>query len=221
MTLHGWIGAARRAWAVLVLGLVATAFAAYFIVSAPGVYWSRTDVLMVRPVNDARNGLATTPQATIRFAGLIQREIAGGPSDIDTVSDEVRIVDLGIRSGTLVRLPNDGNQYANNFNKALLDVQAAGPSEAVVRAEMTALIARINRVVVERQTAMGVPMTVQVRTRSSPTEVQVFHDVGSKKWGLVATIGLGLSLTFAAVVLVEIRRVRRLPTSAATAAVTA
>jgi hypothetical protein len=213
VTLVGLLVAARRAWAVLLLGLVATAIAAYAIVAAPGVYWSRTDVFMVRPVSDVPNGLASTPQGTIRFAGLIQREIAGGSSDIDTVSDRVRIVDFGIRSGTLVRLPNDGNQYANNFNKALLDVQVAGPTEAVVRARMTDLIARINRVVAERQTAMGVPPEVQVRTRSSPTEVQVFHEVGSRKRALVATVGLGMSLTWAAVVLAEVRRVRRSATA--------
>lgn len=211
MTLFGLLVAARRAWVVVVLGLVATGFAAYSIATSPGVYWSRADVLMVRPVSDVPNVLASTPEGTIRFAGLIQREVAGGPSDIDTVSYRVRIVDFGIRSGTLVRLPNDGNQYANNFNKALLDVQAAGATEESVRAQMTAVIAQINTVVERRQSAMGVPPEVQVRTRTSPTELQVFHGVGSTKRGLVATVVFGLCLTWGAVIMVEARYERRLP----------
>jgi hypothetical protein len=203
------LGAARRSWLVLALGVAATAVAAYLIATAPGVYWSRSDVFLVRPVSDVPNGLASTPEGTIRFASIIQRELAGGPSDLDVVSDRVRIVDIGIRSGTLVRLPNDGNQYANNFNKATLDLQVAGPTEAKVTADMTALINRVTSIVTSRQQALGVPADLQVRTRISPTTVQVFHERGSGKRALVATVALGMSLTFGAVVLNESRRARR------------
>lgn len=208
MTVVGLLQAARREWVALFIGLGLTAAALVSVAFQGGMYWSRSDVYMLRPVGAGPNGLASTPQAAIRFAGLVQREITGGPAETDTVADRVRIVDVGIRDGYLVRLPNDGNQYGNNFNRALLDVQVSGPTEAVVRRRMDALLEEIRVKVTQRQARMGVPIDSQIRARPTPRAIQVFHEAGEPKRALAGTLTLGLGLTWAVIVLTAARRAR-------------
>jgi hypothetical protein len=208
VTVRELIHAARREWLVLAVGLMLTAFASYAVVTQPGTYWSRSDVLIILPANSDTNVLAHTSDATIRFAGVIQRELSGGPSDVDTVSDDVRIVDLGIRDGALVRLPNDGNQYANNFTKALLNVQVAGPSEAEVAGRMSGLVERIKQIVAQTQDAAAVPESWRVRVQASPAQVQVVHEQGRPSRAFAVTWILGMAVTWAGVVLRSTQRTR-------------
>jgi hypothetical protein len=199
----------RRVWIVLLIGCFFTALAVVVIGKHPGVYWSRVDLIFLRPTGDSANPLAATPLGTIRMASIIQREMSGGPSETDAVSDAVNLVSQGVTDGWSVRLPNDGNQYANNFNKAYLDVQVAGPTEAVVRQRMNDLLGRISGVLATRQA--GVAADSQVRLSQSPTQVQVLFDRGAPKRALAATLLLGLGITIGLCVLYDthVRRGRR------------
>ncbi len=191
----------RRVWVVLVIGCFFTAVAVAMVGKHPGVYWSRVDLIFLRPTGDTANPLAAAPLGTIRMASIIQRELSGGPSETDTVSDAVNLVSQGVTDGWSVRLPNDGNQYASNFNKAYLDVQVAGPSEAAVRQRMTDLLGRIAGVLSTRQE--GVAPESQVRLSQSPAEIPVFFDRGAPKRALAVTLLLGLGITIGLCVLYD------------------
>lgn len=204
----------RRVWVILLIGCAFTGGALVLVGGHPGVYWSRVDLILLRPPNGAANALAPTPLGTIRLASVIQREMTGGPSETDTVSDAVNLVSQGITNGWSVRLPNDGNQYANNFNKAYLDVQVAGPTEAEVHQRMTELLNRIAGVLAARQS--GVAPENQVGLTQSPEEIQVLFDGGNVKRALAVTLVLGLGITIGLCVLYDnhVRRRRSRPTAA-------
>lgn len=199
----------RRVWVVLLIGCFFTAVAVVAVGKHPGVYWSRVDLIFLRPTGDTANPLATTPLGTIRMASIIQREMSGGPSETDTVSDAVNLVSQGVTDGWSVRLPNDGNQYANNFNKAYLDVQVAGPTEAVVRQRMNDLLGQISGVLATRQA--GVAAESQVRLSQSPAQIPVLFDRGAPKRALAAALLLGLGITVGLCVLYDthVRRGQR------------
>ena len=156
MTVGDALGALRRRWPVLLLGLLLTLLACLAVSRTPGVYWSVARVNFLAPESAIRpNQLAPDDDSTIAFAGIIQTEINGGVPPRGAVSPDVTLVDEGIYDGWSVRLPDTGGQWATNFADPCLLVQASGPSQGLVQSRMDDLIARIKQLAAQREDAAG------------------------------------------------------------------
>ena len=95
--------------------------------------------------------------------------------------------------GWSVTLPNDGGQWANNFDKPLLDVQAVGSTAAEVSGTVSRLIGQINLTLSGLQAQ--VPPVDRVRTELIPSQVQVFYDPGRRLRALAASLAIGVAAT--------------------------
>lgn len=206
MTVWDLLRAGSRFWLATLTGALLTVLAGVLIVSAPGVYWAQIEVIFVTPGSDsAPNTFSVTQTSAIVMAGIIQREIAGGPG-ATSVSDDVTIVGQGIRDGAWVRLVNSGGQWANNFDRPALDVQAVAATPGEVSRRIDAIVRRIDAALLRRQEEVGVPPGQRFTTTTSPRSVVVRQGEGHRELALVVTVLLGFGMTMTAVSLLEVRR---------------
>ncbi|HEY3087702.1 MAG TPA: hypothetical protein VGJ59_06540 [Jatrophihabitantaceae bacterium] len=200
-----------RRWAALVvaLGLLLTATISYRIVRKPGVYWADANVIFLPPASSLfPNTLLNNSGGVITLAGVVGKMVDPDAVAARVVSPTVRLVNQGIRHGWSVTLPNDGGQWANNFDKALLDVQAVGSTAAEVSGTVNRLISQINLTLSGLQAQ--VPQVDRVTTQLSPSQVQVFYDPGRPLRALAASLAVGLAVT-AVTALYLRRRIARGP----------
>ncbi len=200
-----------RRWAalVVVLGLLLTVTISYQIVRKPGVYWAQANVIFLPPATGLYpNTLADNSGGVITLAGVVGKMVDPDALAARVVSPTVRLANQGIRHGWSVTLPNDGGQWAYNFDKALLDVQAVGSTAAEVSGTVNRLISQINLTLSGLQA--HVPEVDRVTTQLSPGQVQVFYDAGRPTRALAASLALGLAVTTVAGVYAR-RRIARGP----------
>ena len=196
-----------HAWYVLLLGVVLTLGAAAAVWASPGVYYGQVDVVFLRPVNEfVPNSLSVTSSSVIATAGVVQREVSGGRAASRVVSEGVTVVGEGITSGERITLPNSGGQWANNFDRALLDVQVVDRSEQEARERLDAAVAAISQSLERRQRAAGADRSTWIRTRLSPAQPTVHYMDHERRRGVAMTVLLGVGATLSAVVLWEGRR---------------
>lgn len=206
MTVVRLLGASVRAWYVVLAGLILTGAATYWAWTTPGVYYAQVDVVFLQPVNNyVPNNLRGLSDDVIATASVVQREVTGGPEMSRVVSESVTIVGEGIRSGQRVSLPNSGGQWANNFERALLDVQVVDHTEDRAQARLDTLLRSIDASLENRQRAAGADPTTWISTRLSPAVPTVTYLEGERRRAVVMTFVLGAGLTCAALVLFEAR----------------
>lgn len=207
MTVLRLLVASLRAWYVVLLGLVVTGAALFAVWASPGVYYGQVDVVFLRPVNEfVPNSLSANSASVIATAGVVQREVSGGREGSRVVSESVTIVGEGMTSGQRISLPNSGGQWANNFDRALLDVEVVDRSEAAARKRLDSVLAAIDASLERRQLEAGADRSTWIRTRLSPAEPTIGYLDHERRRAMVMTLVLGGGLTCAAVVLVEARR---------------
>ena len=186
---------ARRWGAIVVaVGLLITAVIAYRVVRKPGVYWAQSDVLFLPPASGVfPNALVNNPGGVIALAGVVGKMVDPDSAAARVVDPSVRLVNQGVRHGSSVTLPNDGGQWADNFDKPLLDVQAVGSTPAEVTGTVNRLVSQINLTLSGLQAK--VPQADRVTTELNPSQVQVFYDPGRRLRALAASLAIGAAVT--------------------------
>ena len=171
----------------------------------PGMFQARVDVLLLLPQSaNNPNSYTATTESLIDTAGIVATVLSGASGAPLTSSSTVTLAGQGIRDGWSVRLPNSGGQWANNFDRPLLDVQVVGPSHDAVLKRANELVTRIEAELIRRQDRAGVSPHNLIRTRLSPPTPQVFFLSGqSPPAPLAASLLLGVLLTTAACVVAD------------------
>jgi len=200
---------------VLVFGVLVTGGFTYRVAHKPGVYWSQVDVLFLAPNSlQFSNVLTNSSSGLITVAGTIGRMVDPDQATARVVSPSVTLVDQGIRRGYAVTLPNDGGQWADNFDRALLDVQVAGPTLSEVSATTQRLIGAIDTQLTSMQDRANVVPVNRIHTSLSPSQPQIYYVNGRRLRALLVVVGLGLGVTLfvaVAVCRVLMRRSRSAP----------
>ena len=187
---------------VVLLGVALSAVFSYRVADKPGVYWSDVKVSFLAPRSAANpNTLVTGTGSLITVAGMVGKMVDPRTSTARVVSPEVTLVNRGIRRGYAVTLPNDGGQWANNYDKALLDVQAVDPSAAEVSTTMQRLLRGIDADLASLQQRANVEQVNRIHTGLSPNQPPIYYATGSRVRAITATLLLGLALTAATAVL--------------------
>jgi len=185
---------------IVLIGAIGTITGSYLGIKAKGVYWSRVQVRFIAPTSEEfPNGLQISPSSTVMTAGAVRRMV----DDQDpprTVSPDVTIFGLGIKQGWSVNLPNTGGQWASNFTNPYLDVQAVGPTSEYVTSTMNRLIDEISAALATLQSDAAVKQVNLITTQLSPLgPPPLFFQRGSRIRAALASLGLGVGLTAAAV----------------------
>lgn len=201
MTLIDLVTVMARRWYVVLAGAVVALVALVVIGSAPGVYSTQTDVLFLAPSSATNpNPIEAGSESLIATTGLVARIVNHGRSDPPTASSGVTLLGQGIRHGYSIRLPNSGGQWANNFDRPVLDIQVTGPSAASVRASLATRISQVERTLDDLQAADGIAPENFITTSSTPELAPVLHHVGQPRRAMAAVVLLGAALTgFAAI----------------------
>lgn len=196
--------ACRRRWYVLGVGLALTAVLGSFVLLSHGVYWARSQVILLGPPVPSRpNKLDSSSAGVIATAGLIEREMNANRTRVPATSIDVLLMDQGIYDGEQVKLPNNGGQWSTNFNQPVLDVQATGPNPAVVQNRMDTMIAQIEAILNRMQDEAGVRPSNRITTILAPPVVHVNYSRGNRTRAAAVLALLGLILSLAAAVAAE------------------
>lgn len=198
-----------RRWPVLLAGLTMTSVVVAVVGPGRDVYSTQTDVLFLAPQSArAPNPIESSSEALIATAGLVSRMVTSGvpaPATASTVS----LTSQGVRKGYSIELPDTGGQWAASFDRPVLVVQVAGPSEAWVRSTLSAQMDRIDEALHTLQAKDGVSRRNAIVTSSAPRLAAVDHASGDRKRVVAGTVLLGGILTVLAVIGVERAVLRR------------
>ena len=185
-----------RTWLILLIGLLVSGAVGYRLARRPGVYWSQVTMVLVAPKSAANpNGLSVNSDSLISTAGVIAKMVGSSPHEPTVVSDSVTLVGEGIRHGYGVRLPNSGGQFATNFDRAALDVQAAGTTVVEVSATITRVLGEIRDDLARLQSDAGVATVNLIRLEQSPPTLPIYYQTGSKTRAMATTLVLGTGLS--------------------------
>jgi hypothetical protein len=211
MTAWLLLAAVRRQWRVALLGLLLTFLALGWATTVRGVYYSQVYVVLLSPVSaDQPNVYQSIGRSLVGAAGIVVRQVDPAALDPAPVSPDVTIVDRGITQGYRVRIPNLGGQWTYNFERAELNVEAAGSSPEEVKRTLREVVTTIQTALEEDQVRAGASRNLMIGTTLNPPDPPVFYSHGSRTRALAAVLTLGLGLTLAGVVGWDRRAARRL-----------
>lgn len=214
MTTSDLLSLVLRRWYAVLAGVALTVVVAMLVLGRGGVYESQVDVRLLPPAKAATSGVGNPNTDLVALAGLVERRVNGGRHDDRSVSAEVPLSGLGVRSGTRVLLPNLGGQWNHYFPDPVLRVQAVGPTPAAAADLLEERVVEINRVLEQLQADAAVPPRSRVGTRQVPDAPQVVYRSGSKKAAVAAVGVLGLALTLSLTVIADALLSHRRRTSA-------
>ena len=198
--------AVRRQLVVLLVGLLATGWAALAVTHEEPVYWARVRAVLIAQ-GGSRNWLVQPGESAIPLAGLLERRMNAEVDTVPTNSPDVTIIDRGITHGTVVFLPDRGGQWAHNFTEPIVVLEAAGPDEASVHVQMDELVRRLRAELTTLQRDLLVSGSPRVGFSDATLEYTVQAAAGRPKVGAVGVALVGATLSVLACVSVE--RLRR------------
>jgi len=199
MTLWGFFRVLLRQWPIVVVGTLVTVMAMLAVASAKGVYYSRTEVVLLAPTSPAYpNALRTQSEDIIILAGVIARRMTGAGELAKFASPDVTLVGQGVRDGWSVRLPDTGGQWGTNFASQRLILEIVAPEREAAQADQRRLIARVTGELDAMQRAQRVDPVNVVTAIVAPETTIIQRVGGSRPRALAATALLGAFATAAA-----------------------
>jgi hypothetical protein len=192
---------------VALVGVAVTCGLCYKVREKPGVYWADVKVLFLAPTSALLpNALVATSGSLVSVAGIVGKMVDPNLPSYHVVSPDVSLVNQGIRNGYAVSLPNEGGQWQDKFDQAVLDVQAVRPSAQEATQMVESLIDRINVRIAALQDAAHVPPVDRIHTSLSPNQIQTRYAAGRPMRAMLATALLGGTVTCIAAIAVCRRR---------------
>lgn len=204
MTSSQLLGILRNRWYVVVVGIALTMFCLLAVRAQTGVYSAGVEVRFLIP-QTARypNNIQTSSAGAVAMAGLVETALNGTNDAPAAASSGVTMPGQGIERGSSITLPDSGGQWAHNFSRPVLLVEAVGPTAPWVQREIGRQVHRINRELALRQTTDGVRGSDWITTSVTPTAPDVYYLAGHHKYALTATAALGLWLTMLSALAVD------------------
>jgi hypothetical protein len=215
VTIWDLMSVLRRRWIVVLVGLAVTAGAVQAISGRPGVFYQQVDVIFIAPTGADGNALQNVSDSLIDTAGVVGAILKEG-NDSPVSSSSATLVGRGVTRGYSITLPNQGGQWASNFDRPVLDVQVVGPSEADVQLLTRQAVRQIDEALTGLQDRYRVGRAERITTQVNPRFPILIHDRGQPTRAVAVAGMLGLLVTVGAALQVErFRRGRRRPTAGA------
>jgi len=202
--------AAPRRWPVLVVGLAATMLALYAVQSSRPVYYSRAESVFLVPSSFlVKNTLQVRGYDLVITAGVVAKRVNGMDALPKTSTLEVTSVDRNVLDGTLITLPDHGNQWAPNYDTGALRIEVSAPTAELAQERMERAFDRVTAELEEVQDERGVKANERITVQRSAA-VPVVQTLGGRpRAAQLMTVMLGLSMTLIGVGLLELRSRRR------------
>lgn len=185
---------------VVIVGLVLTGASLGYVLQRPGVHYSSVSALFMAPASSQYpNRLVTTSSGVVATAGLVESLINGPDSGrVRHASSRVTLLGEGEDDTSLVRLPDNGGQWAPNFNEQRLVLEVVGAEPDLVGERQRALMADVEQRLQSLQRAAKVADVNLITVRFSPSTPEVSYHNGNPKRATAMTLLLGLGATYVA-----------------------
>lgn len=183
--------------ALVVVGTAASLLAAGWVGAAPGMYVGKVQVVVHPPKSvTVANPLATQSDSAVRFAGLIAEVATDGEEVPRVTNQDLTLADQGMQHATLISLANLGGQWANDFSRPFVRVEAVDTSaEAVVRRLQNGVV-QVNRAMDDLQQSAQVVPSQRATTEMVPSTPQVWYEGTHRNRAMLAAYLLGLTITY-------------------------
>jgi hypothetical protein len=191
MTVRGFTGVILRRWYVLLLVGVLAAVGGFALHRTAGVYATRTIVSFMFPNKTSLSPNSGIDDASvIAFAGVVAKEVNDGQPPPSYSTDDAPFYGAGVRQGVLVTLLNAGNQWANSYQRAQIELQIVGPTKEWVAQTQSDLLTKITQAAEAEQISMTTK-TGLITTSVVPMTLQIFHVMPSRSGEVGALAALG------------------------------
>lgn len=203
MPLVGVLRAVRRRWYVVLAGVLVTLLLAGRGAQDYGSYDTSASVLFFPPVSSANpNGYVDGGGNVITAAGFVAARMR---------APEVKaaLARRGMTADYTVVMHNSGNQFADNFDRAAIDLTVSGPDPATTSRSVALLGAEIAAQLDAAQRSARADRRDWIRTQLSPDNPGVLHVAGSPLRAVAGSVLLGLALTLVVAVGLDDRLRRR------------
>ena len=201
-------GVLLRRWYLTLAGLALVVGVSWHVAHPQPTYWASSEVSLLLPPGQKTPTVFQGTESLIAAAGVVASQLNGQNSATRT-SDDIALIGFGVKHGYSITLPNSGGQWANNFDRPALVVQAVGSSPEEVRGSFRAGVDAITSTLSRREDAAKVPDEGKIRLQTVPANPQVIRDSGHSSQALVTGLVLGLGVVVAFVLAVDRRLLRR------------
>ncbi|WP_346925677.1 hypothetical protein [uncultured Arthrobacter sp.] len=167
--------------------------------TAPGVYYSKTDVLFVAPrLSASGNALQEDPAQTLAFASVVTHRFNVDAGNTVPRSTSSPLYGTGIRRGHLLYIPSSGGQWQLSYNRPVITVEIVGESVNEVAFERQRILDRIASLAKDAQQELGVKPAANITTEPAPS-VEFVAYVGVRNTTavlvlVILTIGLAAGI---------------------------
>jgi hypothetical protein len=189
MTVAAVFDVVVRRWYVVLAVLLGTgALTAYLLMSANGVYTTRTKVEFLYAYESSLSLEGSLrDDDVIAFAGAIAAEVVPGREAVRYSAADAPYYGAGLREGVLVGLVDYGNQWTPSYGAAAIDIQIVGPTREWVEQRQREALARIEQSPYVLQQP-GDP--TDLTPRVDPLSLRIDHIVPSRMEQGAAVIAL-------------------------------
>jgi hypothetical protein len=196
MTLWDLSLALFRRWPLLLVGAVITCGCGLLALRDDGVYWSRTQVILLAPKAWYPNKLEVSPWEVTKATGVVVKRVVGADKSVKFASPEVTMIGTSdVREGAWVRQEDDGGQWSVGLTSPVIIVEAVAPTQTRVRDLQQAAVRKIAQQLVKLQEDWKVDPHLWITSTVAPTPAVIYHVTGSRPRALAMTALLGAAMT--------------------------
>jgi hypothetical protein len=210
MTFDDAVGAIRRAWWVLALGLAATVVVLGSLWRVPGVYTAQVDLVALPPQDPApRNVLQDTTRSLSPFAAMVAAQTSQGSIKADTGTTSATLYGAGYRNGFKLTVPNTGGQWNVSHDRPVISVEVVGPSLESVQGTLDVLVKRVQDDAAQVQARSGIIGGSAITFDPAPAQPSVQYVTGRRMRAGAATLAMGGVVSLGAAAIYGRREQRR------------
>lgn len=210
MTLWETLRAFIRWWFIVLLGGALTGAAGFVAIRDRGVYFARSEVVLLVPATWSSNVLETTPESMVIVAGAIAKRAAGPDAGTRYGSLAATIVGTSTsREATWIRIEDQGGQWAQDIRAPIIIVDVVAPSIERARELHREAIERIRSALAGLQDEFEFAREDSITMEVAPKATTFYRVQGNRTRALGMTGILGAAITVTLVLLLERRRLRR------------
>lgn len=210
MTLWDLTLALFRRWPVLIIGALVTCGFGLLAIRDNGVYWTRTDVILLSPKSWYPNRLQLSPWEVTKATGAVVKRVVGDSTTIKYASPDVTMIGTSnVREGVWIRQEDDGGQWSVGLTSPVIIVEAVAPTAQRAEELRQAAIEQIAHTLQRMQKEWGADPNLLVASTEAPTTAVTYYVTGSRIRALAMTAALGIGLTVGVVLKLESRARRR------------
>jgi hypothetical protein len=197
VTPHELLRSALRRWYAVIVVLAAAAALFHQLSSTGGSYSTRTVIsFQLAGTSSLDRYDGRTDKNVIGFASAVATQVNNGRAPQSYGVNDAPLYGAGVRQGTLISVPNNGNQWIPMYNEADIEIQVVGRSYAWTYATQQSLVRKVLATAHQFQAKSTIKPDEQISVAVVPVTTQIGYVGASRS----STIAAGAGVLLAAII---------------------